>query len=348
MRSFHSVGSYSSKSVRKKLAFYITMSLFIIIVSIGFLELFCTLFRPIYIYPADYFDNFIVEDDELGYKLANNFKGFYKQDFELLFSTNSKGLRDREFTSFPDEGTKRVLAIGDSWTFGGGVKLFQTWPKQLEKILEKKGIKSEVINTGVNGYSTRIYYRVLKKFYNLYHSDIVIVLVFSNDPGGDIADMKKIYSVITSNDGWLKKFLKRHSHLAKNLWFAYQTYFPRKYGNFHTNDIAKRDETDTEFKFAYELYRESLVNMKQFCQENNILFAVTTIPGDISFFLKFTEKVCKDEGIDYISQESLLGEDDGILAGVNSVGHYSPKGYSLLADNIAEYLSKMTIRSEAF
>jgi len=332
--------------MRKKIVFYITMILIVIIVSIGFLELFCTFFKPIYIYPEDYFDDFVVADDELGYKLANNFKGLFKQDFELVYSTNARGLRDHEFTSFADEGTKRVLAIGDSWTFGNGVKLSQTWPKQLGKILEKKGIESEVINTGVNGYSTRIYYRVLKKFYHLYHPDSVIVLVFSNDPGGDIADTKKRYSVITSNDGWLKKFLKRHSHLAKNLWFIYQTYFPRKYSNFHVTNLTKRDETDPELNLAYKLYRESLVNMKQFCQENNIFFALTTIPGDIHSFLKFTEKVCKDEGINYISQESLL-EEEGIL-GINSANHYSPKGYNLLANNIAEYISKEENTEKAF
>jgi len=332
--------------MRKKIVFYITMILLVTIVSIGFLELFCTFFKPIYIYPADYFDDFVVADDELGYKLANNFKGFYRQDFELVYSTNSQGLRDREFTSFPDKGTKRVLAIGDSWTFGNGVKLSQTWPKQLKKIFKKKGIKSEVINTGVNGYSTRIYYRILKKFYHLYHPDIVIVLVFSNDPGGDIADTKKRYSIITSNDGWLKKFLKRHSHLAKNLWFAYQAYFPRKYGNFHVTNLTKRDETDTELNLAYELYRESLVKMKQFCQKNNIFFALTTIPSDVSSFLKFTEKVCKDEAINYISQESLL-EEESIL-GVTSAGHYNPKGYNLLANNIAEYISKKENTEKAF
>ncbi|MCK4912824.1 MAG: SGNH/GDSL hydrolase family protein, partial [Candidatus Omnitrophica bacterium] len=218
------------------------------------------------------------------------------------------------------------------------VKPFQTWPKQLERILEEKGIRSETINTGVNGYSTRIYYKVLKKFYHLYHPDIVIVLVFSNDPGGDIADAKKRYSIVTSNDGWLKKFLKRHSHLAKNLWFVYQTYFPRKYDNFHAIDIAKRDETDAEFNLAYKLYKESLVNMKQFCQENNIFFALTTIPSDIPSFIKFTEKVCKNKGINYISQKSLLGEEG--IVGINSAGHYSPKGYNLLANSIAEYISE--------
>ncbi len=346
MQSFHKVSFYLNKTVRKKIALYIAMTLLVITIPIVSLEILCTFFKPIYISTEDYFDNFAMLDDELGYKLTNNFEGIYKQDHELFYSTNSQGLRDHEFTDFPDEGTKRILAVGDSWTFGAGVKLFQTWPKQLEKILEKKGIESEVINTGVNGYSTRIYSRVLKKFYHLYHPDIVIVLVFSNDPGGDIADIKKRYSIITSNDGWLKKFLKRHSHLAKNLWYVYQAYFPRKYSFFHAKNIAKRDKTDSELKLAYELYKESLVSMKQFCQENNVFFAVTAVPGDIPSFLKFTEKLCSDEDINYISQKSLLGED-GIL-GTNFVSHYSPKGYSLLAGNIAEYLSKMSTRNEAF
>jgi len=323
-------------SKKKKIFFYITMVLLVIVVSVVILEIFCALFKPICISVEDYFDNFIVLDEELGYKMADNFKGVFKQDHEVIYSTNNYGLRDREFSAFADKGVKRIFALGDSWTFGCGVELPYTWPKQLENILEKKGMKAEVINTGLNGYSTRIYYRILKKFYPLYHPDIVVVMACSNDPGGDMSDVRKIYPMIASNDSWLKKFLKKHSHLAKNLWFVYQEYFPKKYSYFYTRNIIKKDKADAELSRAYALYWESLIKIKQFCRENGISLVVTAVPDDNSYFFEYTEKLCLEEGIDYISQESLLGEDG--IKGVNSAGHYSPKGYNLLANNIAEYL----------
>jgi hypothetical protein len=49
--------------------------------------------------------------------------------------TNSYGLRDHEFPMTPDAETFRILCLGDSLTFGAGVRLEDTYPKQLESLL---------------------------------------------------------------------------------------------------------------------------------------------------------------------------------------------------------------------
>jgi len=53
----------------------------------------------------------------------------------------------------PTKKRPRILAIGDSCTFGLGVNDNETWPAQLQKILNREKIDAEVVNAGVPGYT---------------------------------------------------------------------------------------------------------------------------------------------------------------------------------------------------
>ena len=59
-------------------------------------------------------------------------------DAELLgyYRTNSRGYRGDEFPP-PADGGFRVIAIGDSCTFGLGVFEEATWPSRLQRALER-------------------------------------------------------------------------------------------------------------------------------------------------------------------------------------------------------------------
>ena len=52
-------------------------------------------------------------------------------------STNSMGQRDRDFDVAKPENTVRILMLGDSLTFGWGVKIEDTPSKMLEARLNK-------------------------------------------------------------------------------------------------------------------------------------------------------------------------------------------------------------------
>lgn len=71
--------------------------------------------------------------------------------------TNSHSLREDHDMAVPRPPEEiRILALGDSWTFGYLVPDGQTWPDQLEARLERDtGRPVEVINAGVPGYSVR-------------------------------------------------------------------------------------------------------------------------------------------------------------------------------------------------
>ena len=102
-------------------------------------ELIVARFMPVYLHPSDYFDDFYIPDEELGYVMKPNFRGHYVQDFEDSFEFNSHGLRDREYGP-AEPGIFRILALGDSFTFGDGVRADQAWSKQLESSLRRREI----------------------------------------------------------------------------------------------------------------------------------------------------------------------------------------------------------------
>lgn len=67
-------------------------------------------------------------------------------------NTNNLGLRN---PPIGEKGSRtRILAVGCSTTFGAGVNDNETWPAQLQALLDKAAPnRFEVINAGVSGYS---------------------------------------------------------------------------------------------------------------------------------------------------------------------------------------------------
>ena len=68
---------------------------------------------------------------------------------------NALGLRGDELPATRDPHELRVLCVGDSFTFGGGVETQDAWPAQLQALLgppETSGVR--VLNGGANGWDT--------------------------------------------------------------------------------------------------------------------------------------------------------------------------------------------------
>ena len=101
-------------------------------------------------------------------------------------SINSEGLRDREFSLDKPPDVYRIMMLGDSTTFGWGVKQDDTAAKFLERKLNADlptGYnRVEVMNTGVGNYDTvqeATYYETIGWEY---HPDLVVLVFFINDP----------------------------------------------------------------------------------------------------------------------------------------------------------------------
>lgn len=99
----------------------------------------------------------ITLDARLGTSLRPNLsvrKTFGGHERVVTVTTNAMGLRGAEVPADKPRGVRRILALGDSFTFGDGVQLDETWPRQLEARLNVAGRQYEVVNAGVGGYGT--------------------------------------------------------------------------------------------------------------------------------------------------------------------------------------------------
>ncbi len=128
----------------------------------------------------------MVSDPLLFWTLKPNLKGMRieghirETPIRFTLSTNSRGLRGPEIPG--RKARFRILALGDSTTFGLGVDDDQTWPAVLERLLRgKSGGPVEVINAGVPGYSAFQGMRYLRERGLSLDPDLVLATFGFND-----------------------------------------------------------------------------------------------------------------------------------------------------------------------
>jgi hypothetical protein len=101
----------------------------------------------------------IRRDERLGSLLRPSLdvrKTFGGHERVVRVTTNASGLRGPELPTGRTPGVRRVLALGDSFTFGDAVEAEEAWPAQLEARLNRGGPANrwQVINAGVPGHGT--------------------------------------------------------------------------------------------------------------------------------------------------------------------------------------------------
>lgn len=122
------------------------------------------------------FSEYYRSDPELGWVPRPNISANYIR-FPATFETNSQGLRDREYQQAKPEGSKRIVVIGDSHTWGYGVNNDETYTEKLEALLPN----TEVINLGVTAYSLWQEIAYFKRVGLAYEPDVLIVGFTQND-----------------------------------------------------------------------------------------------------------------------------------------------------------------------
>lgn len=136
-------------------------------------------------------------DDERGYRLVENYEFTHRtSEFSVPVRINAEGLRDREYPRERDPRVFRILALGDSFTFGVGVRSEDTYPKVLEGLLNGSSAARgrttyEVVNAGVEGYGPEQEYASLKGLLGRYQPDLVIVGLYSNDVADTMAGIRR-------------------------------------------------------------------------------------------------------------------------------------------------------------
>lgn len=129
-------------------------------------------------------------DPFLGYRLVPNSVGKFSG---YIMKINSKGIRDREYSYSKEYPFTRIVVLGDSFTFGLGVKDYRdTYPKIIEDSLLNAGYPVEVINLGVGGYNTSQEINFFKIEGFKYNPDLIILTFNLSDNGPVSVDIPRI------------------------------------------------------------------------------------------------------------------------------------------------------------
>lgn len=160
--------------------------------------------------------------------------------------TNSRGLRERELTLAPSQGTTRVLFLGDSVTFGSGVLAEEAFPRLLEPALSEAGAgRVETLNAGVVGYNTLQELGRLEEVGLAYRPDVVVLTFLVNDLLESFSIFDHQY-MPTPPFAAQKVWLRKQSHLYR---FVQGTYWRiaqdvRRARTGPTEPLRKRERMD--------------------------------------------------------------------------------------------------------
>jgi len=108
---------------------------------------------------------------------ANSFTQVRKRDYRTAVSINSKGLHDREHEYAAGPGVFRILVLGDSFMEAQQVPFSASLPRLLEDRLAAH--RAEVINAGVNGYSTAQELIYLEEEGVRYSPNLILLALFT-------------------------------------------------------------------------------------------------------------------------------------------------------------------------
>ena len=141
------------------------------------------------------------------------------------FDTNDLGLRSPEVR---DDGSRRILAIGDSCTWGWAVPQDGSYPAVLQRLLDQRsdGTRYQVINAGTPGYTSYHGLQYLRERGLALHPFILILGYGFNDAttDGDVEEQlaaeRRLLPVMLVDDflflhSRAYAFARRHSMAAR-------------------------------------------------------------------------------------------------------------------------------------
>lgn len=216
-----------------------------------------------------------------------NPRGYFGKENEVDHITNSWGFRGNEFVVDKPENIFRIAFLGDSFTFGEGVRFEDTYSEQvaykLSKKFKVKGIKFESYNFAVGGYNTEQELFLLRNVVLQTKPDMVVLGYTLNDVEPSLLKFDKLTGNVIRNPVEESNFegideapppdkLFFKLRIVKLIW----KYFDKERASRKTIQYYKSlYEKD---KKGWLETKKALYDIINICKENNILCYVVCFP----------------------------------------------------------------------
>lgn len=211
---------------------------------------------------------------------------YYTSEFSFASVANNYGFRDQDFDTSAHPTSKRILVIGDSFVEGIGANANETWPHQLELLLNTQTNDSVIIyNCGVAGSDPFYEYVLLRDRLIHFHPDVIIISLNYSDVyeyivRGGMERFLNNKTVRHNNSPWFENAY-RHVHIVRFLFhfifrYDYSLLSPDEHWKAYNTFITKASET--------------LILANKLCTANGIQLLVVIHP-----YLSSNDRYLKDQ-----------------------------------------------------
>lgn len=317
--------------------------------------------------------NLFVPDAELGWLMQANFRGMDARHGGSAVETNSLGFRDVEHDLQPG-ARPRVVALGDSFVFGDGVRAEDRFTDLLARRL---GV--EMINFGVSRYDTHRELMVLRRFGLAYKPQAVLLAFCQNDatyhdhdpflppvvpppPRDWLGSLKSGMLGRVQLYALLREVVNSRRWLARPLVALGLKQPPPGYEALNDSLRLSLVNYPPELQQDWSRTLAALAEIKAICDEHGIRLVIAAVPAlqaiesdafeaalvgvgyepqdfDLAKPYRLLEEFCAEQGIPYVNGYPEFQGKRGLYLPQDL--HFTPQGHRLFADAIAPTLEKV-------
>lgn len=265
-------------------------------------------------------------------------------DTGVLVRTNSYGFREDEYPLARRPGVKRVVVLGDSYTFGTGVAFKETYAKRLEAELNRGAERYEVINFGVPGYNTVLELATWREVARAFEPDFLII-------GYVLNDTQRYGAGLPESGEQAGGSLANGAHLAlKDASMLYRFVAPKvgalagrfnaRYAVGGTKQIIASFAEDS---VGWIGSREALLEIVRDARARGVPALVVVFPMMVDFYPlalahEAITRFCRQHGIDVLDLMPVVQENNVYELVVRLDGHPNGKAHGIFAERIYRWL----------
>jgi lysophospholipase L1-like esterase len=282
---------------------------------------------------------------------------------------NSMGLRGPERSHRADEGTRRVLFLGDSVVFGFRIEDdADTLPAQLEACLEAGASQTvEVINAGVDGWSPWQEAEWLRTEGARYEPDVVVMGFVLNDVteklrlvnfGGEDVGFQLRNSRTSGIGGWLAS--TAWANLLRELSARFDVGESARQAAIDRELLSVydliRSPNDRRVRAAWELTLPNVDAIRAWCAERGVPLLIAAFPYTVQLYSPQGQDLgapqarlasfCRERDLPMVDlreplitamQSRGLTEYDLYMDAI----HPHPLGYAIIAEHLCKVVAEL-------
>ena len=288
------------------------------------------------------------ESDGIGYRHASGFRGraFRRGAFDSYVEISPEGLRQKNL-QMQLKLSRKVLFVGDSYTFGLGVPEESTFVSLMQARLNSLGIG--IINGGQTGYCTDQEVLFAKQLIAKFNPDLAVLILFSgNDIEGNfLSDYRNVdvrYGIRLKKNRLLRglpfDFMRTHAYVWRYLDGIWNRYRSKKIHRAYRKLASKEPQRVLQSSI------QALKNFQQNCRSAGVQPALVIIDSRIheKIFGRSLQSALVDLQIPILElPESHFDKNDYFELD----HHWNANGHRKAEDSIRPFVEKLLNSLEA-